>query len=74
MSPSPSCEAPRELTVLGQPLPRLAEALRGPGDVSIVAKPEAVVATKLRCLGLCKVEMSSVTIASRPSVGRDVID
>jgi lysophospholipase L1-like esterase len=37
MSPSPSCETPRELTVLGQPLPRLAEVLRGPGDVSIVA-------------------------------------
>jgi acyl-CoA thioesterase I len=37
MPPSPSCETPRELTVLGQPLPRLAEALRGPGAVSIVA-------------------------------------
>jgi len=37
MPSSPSCETPHQLTLLGQPLPRLAEALRGAGDVSIVA-------------------------------------
>ncbi|MGY3442837.1 SGNH/GDSL hydrolase family protein [Bradyrhizobium sp. USDA 4473] len=37
MPAPPSCETPPELTSLGQPLPRLAEALRSTGDVSIVA-------------------------------------
>jgi hypothetical protein len=38
MTPAnPSCETPRELSTLNQRLPRLAEALRGPGEVSIVA-------------------------------------
>jgi acyl-CoA thioesterase I len=37
MPSSPSCETTPELTALRQPLPRLAEALRGAGDVNIVA-------------------------------------
>ena len=37
MSASPSRETPRELSTLGQHLPRLANALRGSDDVSIVA-------------------------------------
>ncbi|MGY3585581.1 lysophospholipase L1-like esterase [Bradyrhizobium sp. USDA 4341] len=37
MSEVPSCDTPLELTSLGQPLPRLPEALRGTGDTSIVA-------------------------------------
>jgi lysophospholipase L1-like esterase len=37
MPENPSCDTPPELTSLGQPLPRLAEALRDSGDISIVA-------------------------------------
>jgi acyl-CoA thioesterase I len=37
MPASFSCDTPPELTSLGQPLPRLTEALRGMGDVNIVA-------------------------------------
>lgn len=37
MSEVPSCDTPAELTLLGQPLPHLAEALRGTGDISFVA-------------------------------------
>jgi lysophospholipase L1-like esterase len=37
MPEAPSCDTPPELTSLGQPLPRLAEALRSTRDVSIVA-------------------------------------
>ena len=33
----PSCETSADLIVLGQRLPRLAAALRGPGDINIVA-------------------------------------
>jgi acyl-CoA thioesterase I len=38
MTPAnPDCETPRRLSTLNQRLPRLAKALAGPGDVSIVA-------------------------------------
>jgi lysophospholipase L1-like esterase len=37
MPASPSCDTSPELIPLGQPLPRLAEALRGTGEISIVA-------------------------------------
>jgi acyl-CoA thioesterase I len=37
MPTSPSCDTSPELIFLGQPLPRFAEALRGAGDISIVA-------------------------------------
>jgi hypothetical protein len=37
MPEHPSCDTPPELTSLGQPLPRLAEALRDSGDISIAA-------------------------------------
>jgi pimeloyl-ACP methyl ester carboxylesterase len=43
MPASPTCDTPPELTSLGQPLPRLAEALRSTGDVSIVAIGPAVI-------------------------------
>jgi acyl-CoA thioesterase-1 len=37
MSASQTCDTPRELSTLSQRLPRLAKALRGPDDISIVA-------------------------------------